>query len=802
MESFRETLKPLLNAYQSGLETGDLEYAAIAAHLYCTHLYLSGAELGKVAQEIATYSHAIAQLKQEIALDSNEITQQAVWNLMGKAENPCRLIGEMYNEEAMLPLHLEANIKSTLFWTYLNKIILCYLFEDFPQAVEISDKNKDYLDGVTGALSVTVFNLYDSLVRLAIFFKASNSEQKSILTQVKANQKKLQKWAHHAPTNYLHKFYLVEAERHRVLGESVQAMNYYESAIAKAKENEYLNEEALANELAAKFYLEWGKEQIAQVYMTNAYYCYARWGAKAKVNDLEKRYPILLAPILNREQNPIQQGETIALNSANTIHSSIPTTTSLLDLVGVMKASQAIFSEIQLERLLSILMKVVLENAGAKKSALMLLQSNHLVMEVAASLFHNEQETQTTVLQSIPFEESQEVPHSIINYVKNTLTTLVIQDVTTETNWVADYYIRREQPKSILCMPILKGGKLIGILYLENRLTAGAFTTDRVEFLKLLCSQAAISLENACLYKQAHAYAQQLEESLADLKQMQLQLVQSEKMSALGNLVAGVAHEINNPVGFIAGNIEPAFDYVNDLFGLLDLYQEKFPNPGAEIKDEIKTIDLEYVRQDLPKLLSSMNEGVERICSISNSLRTFSRADTENKVAFNIHDGIDSTILILKHRLKANGNRPEIAVIKDYGQLPEVQCFPGQLNQVFMNLLANAIDALEESNIGRSIKEIKANPNRITIKTSMNAEKKQVVISIKDNGPGMNESVKQRIFDHLFTTKPVGKGTGLGLAIAHQIIVEKHCGTINVNSAPGEGAEFAITLSPHCVLRQ
>ncbi|MCZ0900518.1 serine/threonine protein kinase, partial [Microcoleus sp. HI-ES] len=204
------------------------------------------------------------------------------------------------------------------------------------------------------------------------------------------------------------------------------------------------------------------------------------------------------------------------------------------------------------------------------------------------------------------------------------------------------------------------------------------------------------------------------EKTLRELQQAQIQLIQGEKMSALGNLVAGVAHEINNPVGFLAGNITPAVDYINDLFGLLDLYEQKYPQLDPEIQEEIENIDLEYIREDLPKLVSSMREGVKRIRDISTSLRTFSRADTNYPVACNIHDGIDSTIMILKHRLKASDTRPEIKVIREYGNLPPVECYAGQLNQVFMNLLGNAIDALEESNQGRNYAEI---VNKITIKT-------------------------------------------------------------------------------------
>jgi PAS domain S-box-containing protein len=300
--------------------------------------------------------------------------------------------------------------------------------------------------------------------------------------------------------------------------------------------------------------------------------------------------------------------------------------------------------------------------------------------------------------------------------------------------------------------------------------------------------------ERQLAQEQLKQQKQNLEQALVELQRTQMQLVQSEKMSALGNLVAGVAHEINNPIGFLGGNIQPALDYIKDVFGLIDLYQQEYSTPSAVIQDEIEAIDLDYIREDLPKLVGSMREGVKRIQDISTSLRTFSRADSDRPVACNIHDGIDSTILILKHRLKATETRPEIQVIKEYGQLPLVECFAGQLNQVFMNILANAIDALDESNIGRSFQEIKTKPNCITISTKISDNKQQVIISIKDNGKGIAESVQQKVFDHLFTTKAVGQGTGLGLAIAKAIVVEKHGGSIDCVSVPGQGTKFLIQL--------
>lgn len=304
--------------------------------------------------------------------------------------------------------------------------------------------------------------------------------------------------------------------------------------------------------------------------------------------------------------------------------------------------------------------------------------------------------------------------------------------------------------------------------------------------------EAAIALQ--VLNQKLELQAVELGVTLEQLQQSQLQLIQWEKMSALGNMVAGVAHEINNPVSFLSGNLNPAQEYVRDLFELLDLYEQRLPQPGSEITEKIEAIDLAYLREDLPKLLRSMHDGIKRIGNISTSLRTFSRADSEHRVPCHLHEGLDSTILILKHRLKANELRPAIEVVQNYHEMPAIRCFPGQLNQVFMNLLANAIDALDESNHGKSFAEIQERPNCITVTTELSADQQWAVIKIKDNGIGMTEATQHRMFENLFTTKGVGKGTGLGLAIARQIIVEKHNGTIEVHSVFGQGTEFVIKI--------
>jgi signal transduction histidine kinase len=294
--------------------------------------------------------------------------------------------------------------------------------------------------------------------------------------------------------------------------------------------------------------------------------------------------------------------------------------------------------------------------------------------------------------------------------------------------------------------------------------------------------------------ERALEHLKQIQEHQQQLQKTQTQLIQSEKMSSLGELVAGVAHEINNPVGFLTGNITIAEDYFTEIVELLNLYEEKIPNPGEEIIHKMQEIDLDVMKDDIPELISSMREGTDRILSLSTSLRTFSRSDISAKSPFNIHDGIDSTLRILKHRLKANEFRPDIHIIKNYGDLPSVECYPGQLNQVFMNIFANGIDALDQSSTGQSYEEILENPKTITIRTEVKPENGTVIIGIRDNGLGIPENVKEHIFEYLFTTKPVGKGTGLGLSISYQIIVEKHAGEISCVSVPGEGTEFIIEI--------
>ncbi|MEC5031366.1 MAG: ATP-binding protein, partial [Oscillatoria sp. PMC 1051.18] len=931
----KETLPFLSESYAIALEVGDLECVGISGYCFCLHSFCCGQPLSIVEEDTRTYYNGLVQVNQLMTANYCLIYWQSTLNLLGLAEDPTKLSGSALEEREFLPLLLSMNDLFGLYNFYLYKLILSFLFGDWEQGNNYALEVRNYLTVAGGMVSKGIFYFYDSLIAIAQLSQSSG-ETSQLLERVAQNQSELQHWAHHAPMNYQHKVDLVEAEKCRVLGQKAEAIEFYDRAISGAKTNEYIQDAALANELAGKFYLDWGRPRIAQDYIIEAYYGYAHWGAKAKVADLEKRYPQLLAPILQQTRSTLSTNETIFALGTVTSASS-PTSSSsasvALDLAAILKASQTISGEIELDKLLSSLLAIVIENAGADKCVLMMLQDSRLLIKGSMTLG-----TEPVVLENLPVEETQELPLKLISKVKHHWQTAVLIDATADPTLASDPYIRRQQPKSILCSPILHQGKLMGILYLENNLATGAFTSDRVELLNLLCAQAAISLENAQLYKRSQQYSQQLEHSLAelsaaqsrfhnlvdnvpgavyqyqmthegifsltyisadcqslfeitpeqaaakaeflpklvhpedlvsfqqsrtdtiqarsswqwegriitrsgiikwihgssrieqrpdgsmvwdglfldiserkkaelaleqksldlqqaleDLQNAQLHIVQSEKMSALGNLVSGIAHEMNNPLGFISATLQQAKPTVTDVFEHLKLYQEMFPNSSEEILDHAEEIDLDYSLEDLPKMLDSMVMACDRLKNISTSLRTFSRADKDYKVAFNLHEGIDSTVLILKHRLKANEQRPAIEVVKDYGNLPQVMCFPGQLNQVFMNILANAIDALETANLGKTYAEIEAAPNQIKIQTSL-LDDNFVQILIHDNGCGMDLSTQKRIFEQGFTTKNVGKGTGLGMAIAYQIITEKHGGTITSDSTVGKGTTLAIAL--------
>lgn len=484
----KETLQQFLEGYQSGLETGDLEFAGYCAHCYCYHSYVVGKELVELERKMTTYGEAIRRIKQELPLTWNQLYQQSILNLIGHSANPSRLIGEIYDEEIELPQHKIANNGFAIFNTYFNKLFLCYLFYEYDQAVENSNMAENYLLQMSATFVKAVYYFYDSLARLAIYSESNTKVQSEILKTVIAKQEEMKRWAYYAPMNYLHKYHLVEAEKARVLGQLPEAEDFYEQSIQEARENEYIQEEALAYELAAKHYLARGREKFAQVYMKEAHYCYERWGAIAKVKDLETRYPQFFPQSLDVIYTSI-------FPTSGTTSNPSPIA---FDLTAVLKASQAISSEIELEQLLCSLMQILIENAGAQTGFLILENAGEWAIEASCELTNDANVRATQVLQSIPM--ANRLPESIIQYVIRSHESVILNDATREGNFIHESYIQHNQTQSILCLPLLNQSKLVGALYLENQLTTGAFTPERSQVLHLLSTQAAISIENAKLY--------------------------------------------------------------------------------------------------------------------------------------------------------------------------------------------------------------------------------------------------------------------------------------------------------------
>ncbi|MDM8565648.1 AAA family ATPase [Candidatus Halobeggiatoa sp. HSG11] len=501
-----ETIPALLeDSYHCGMENGELEYASYSAFIRIYHLFFTGNELPELKQTIITYSQAVDQANQYMCLNYLNLLHQVVLNLTTTVEKRHILSGTVYQEEAMLANQI-ANDKMALYYAQLYKLFLAYLFGHHDEALAIATFAVKHIDAAIAQFIVPPFYFYDSLNCLALYPNAS--KQTTLRLRIYLNQRKLKKWAKHAPMNCLHKYYLVQAESCRVLKQTKQAMQFYEKAIAGAKKNGYIQEEALAYELAAKFYVQLNLDKISHTYMQESLYAYQKWGATAKVQDLEAKYNL---------KSVVKSLDFTDHTISNLINSSISTrlqTSTQLDLDSVTKASQTLAGEIVLSTLLEKIMRIVIENAGAERGLLILEKDNSEWVIEAEGILDADK---ITILQSIPVDGH--LPISIVNYVVRTREPVVLADAMQEGIYTEDSYIHQHQLKSILCSPILHQGQLIGLLYLENNVMEGAFTKARLKIVDMLSSQAAISLENALLYRTLEQKVEQRTDQLAQANQ-------------------------------------------------------------------------------------------------------------------------------------------------------------------------------------------------------------------------------------------------------------------------------------------
>jgi predicted ATPase/signal transduction histidine kinase/ActR/RegA family two-component response regulator len=692
----KEILKPLQEAYQRGLEVGEFEYACHCVNTYSFMIFYMGMELNKVEQDLCQYRQIFIQLKQHSILMRQSIYLQAVLNLKQESiDNPCLLKGEVFNEEKILPVIIKENNANLLFRYYLNKLILSYLFEHHSQALEYSNLAETDLNVAAGLPIIPIFYFYSSLAILAV-------KSKSLLKKVTANQKKLQKFAHHSPMNFLHRFYLVEAERARVLGNDKDARQYYDQAIALAKKYEYLNEEALALELAGKFYLSQRQNMFAQVCLREAHYVYKKWGAIVKVRQLEQKYPEFITVKAQAQKN-------ITILKTTTNHNA----NNLLDLSSIMKASQTLSGEMVLSRLLKKMMHIVIENAGAETGFLLLPQQDQWYIQAS----------EVKVLQSIPIEDSK-LPLDLIHYVIRTQESIV-----------------KQTPISILCLPLLNQNKLTGVLYLENQLIEAAFTAERLEVLKMLSAQLAISLENSLLYEN-------LEQKVAD-RTVKLEKANQAKSEFLSNM----SHELRTPL--------------NGILGYAQILKR------ARNLEETQVSGLNTIYNSGNHLLTLINDILDLSKIEARKLELY----PEN---INFASFIDSITGIMRMRAE---QKDVCFAYETVGELPlGIEIDEKRLRQVLLNLLGNAIKFTDQG--------------QVTLRISAMSDS-IFKFEVEDTGVGMSDEELQKIFkpfEQVGDTQKRAEGTGLGLAISRQL-VELMGSEIKVKSELGKGSTFYFDLA-------
>jgi signal transduction histidine kinase/CheY-like chemotaxis protein len=743
-EPAKNTIKPLLEGVNSGLETGNLEYTGYAAICYCDHQFFIGEPLNLLRQKYVQYTDLIISSKQDYSIYYIKTGRQVVFNLQnvqGKLKEKTRLVGEDFNEDEFLPILLEQNSPALLFIVYFAKTLLPYFFKEYVQAVENARLGEKYKESHSGMMALAQHNFYYSLALLAHYPDVDSGEQSQYLKELESNQDHMRHWVHHAPINYQHKYDLIEAEKARVLGNVVEAMTLYDKAIQGAREHPYPHEEALAYERAAEFYLAQGREEIAQLYLSRAHYGYVLWGATAKVQDMEVEYPQLLS----------QRGATNG-DFSNTTTATSTRSGERLDLATVMKSSQTISGEIVLDKLLKNLMKTVIENAGAQKGFLILERAGQWVIEAEGIV-----DSDVTTLQSFPIDsEASRLSAAIVNYVARTQEDVVLNDAINEGEFTADPYIISKQPKSLLCTPLLNQGQLSGILYLENNISTGAFTSERLQVLQLLSSQAAISIENSLLYNNLE---EKVAERTSELEEEIVVRKSAEKSAKVANqakssFLANMSHELRTPLNAILG--------------------------FAQIMHRSRALPSDH--QDHVKII---NRSGEYLLSLINDVLDMSKIEagkiTLDTQDFDLHRLLDEVHDLFY--LKAKDKHLQFLVERGDSVPRYIHTDSTKLRQVLLNLISNAMKFTQEGGVSVHVDEISSQKE---------SEETHLHFRIEDTGAGVAEEELDKLFE-AFSQTATGRasqqGTGLGLPISRKF-VQLMGEDISVQSTVGKGTVF------------
>jgi len=726
----------LKEVYQLAMDEGNWEYAGYASATHCEYSFLCGQPLIEIEPVIASFAQIIKQLKQDTSVKFVKTYWMSALALL----TPDRLssITELNNElKQLLSMIESSNDYYGLFHFYINRLYVCYLFNEPQKALENALLVKQYVAAASGNYAVGFFYFYDSLTQLSLYSESEEIKKENILKNVSENQEKIRQWADHAPLNFRHKYELVEAEKARVLGQFEVAVKNYEKAIAGSKENDYIQEEALAYELAAKFYLNHGMERLAQFYLQEAFRCYQSWGAIAKLQQLQMRYSQLFVTTFK---------PTITTTTHTTVYKPTGSITAHgLDVNSISKASQILSGEIVLSRLLEKMMEIVIENAGAEHGFLILPTQDQWFIEAEGKIG----QTDVVVLQSIPINDNRLVSSAMIHYVVRVQQPLVLDNAMRNSRFTNDSHIVQSQVKSVLVIPLKHQGKLTGILYLENNLTTGVFTPDRIEVLNLLSSQLAISIENALLYSNLEQKVTERTHELAEKNEQLIQLDQ-DKNEFLGI----AAHDLKNPLSGILGLAE----IISASEGQLS--PEEILEYALMIEDSSRRMftlitNLLDVNAIESGKINTNLEQVDVLPIVRNLVQTYSERAKAKNIFIDFQTTEDQHLAFID---------------RDIAQ------------QVLDNLISNAI---------------KYSPHHKKVTVKVFILNNEIRCEIKDEGVGLSKTDQQKLFGKFtrLSTKPTGgeHSTGLGLFIVKKLVSTMN-GKVWCESELGKGANFIVTF--------